>query len=125
MKIVNPWKLVRMLALVAILFAGAASVNTATADAKSLTLVNRTGVDIVVLNCVPVHATTWWEDVLGDAIWRNGDSVTIDFSRQAANSTLWDFKAHYSDGSSDSWYDVDVSRTSTIILNRDGTNDYI
>ncbi len=123
MKAMNPWRLFRVLALVAVLFVGAASVNTV--DAKSLTLINRTGYDIIVLNCVPVHATTWWEDVLGDAVWFNGESVTIDFSQHAANSTLWDFKAHYNNGSSDSWYDVDVSRTSTIILNRDGTNDYL
>jgi len=124
MKALNPWQILRMLALVAVLFVGASAVNTSTADARSLTLINKTGVDIVVLNCVPDHARTWWEDVLGDTIWRNGESVTIDFTRYAAEASLWDFQAHYADGYVDSWYDVDVLRTNTIVMLKNGRNEY-
>lgn len=117
------WQTLRTLALAAVLLVGISVANAPTADAKDLTLINKTGYDIVVLNCVPADSTTWWEDVLGNDIWANGTSVTIDFDKWALKDK-WDFKAHYSDGSSDEWYDVDVRNVSTIILNKNGTNEY-
>ena len=43
------------------------------ADAKDLNLVNRTGEDIIVLNCTPSISDTWYNDILGNSIWRNGE----------------------------------------------------
>jgi hypothetical protein len=117
------WHTLRALALAAVLLVGISVANAPSADAKALTLVNNTGYDIVVLNCVPTNATTWWEDVLGNDIWRNGTSVDIDFDKWALKDK-WDFKAHYSDGYSDEWYGVNVRNVSKIVLRKDGTNDY-
>lgn len=114
---------IRALALAAILLVGISAVNTSTADAKDLTLVNRTGYDIVVLNCVPASADNWWEDVLGNSIWPDGKSITINFDNWAT-AEKWDFKAHYSDGFSDEWTGVNVRNVDTIILNKDGSNSY-
>ena len=119
----NLWHVVRTFALAAVLLVGTSAVNVPTADAKDVTLINRTGYDIIVLNCVPASATDWWEDILGNTIWANGTSVTINFENWAT-AEKWDFKAHYSDGYSDEWFNVNVRNVDTIVLNKDGTNSY-
>ena len=94
------------------------------ADTKDLTMVNKTGADIIVMNCSPSISDSWYNDVLGDEIWPNGTTITLDFDRWMLSDT-WDFKVHYGDGTSDSWYDVDVRHVNTIILHKDGTNEYL
>ena len=117
------WKTLRAFALAAVLLIGVSAVDMSSADAKELTLVNKTGYDIIVLNCVPTSATNWWEDVLGNDIWANGTSITIDFDKWAL-AEKWDFKAHYNDGFSDEWFGVNVRNVDAIILNKDGSNSY-
>ncbi len=95
-----------------------------TAMAKEVTLVNNTGYDIVVLNCSANQSNYWYDDVLGNTIWYNGRSIVLDFDRWAMSDT-WDFKAHYDDGYSDEWYNVNVRTVNTIILHSDGTNEYL
>ena len=58
-------------------------------------------------------------------VWKNGESVTTDFDKWSANNYLWDFQTHYSNGYSDAWYSVDVTRANKIILHNDGTNGYL
>ena len=95
-----------------------------TADAKDLALVNKTGEDIIVLNCSPTISDVWYNDVLGNSIWRNGETITLDFDRWMLSDT-WDFKVHYSDGYSEDWYGVNVRSVNTIILYKNGRNEYL
>ena len=60
-----------------------------------------------------------------DRFEKNGESVTTDFDKWSANNYLWDFQTHYSNGYSDAWYSVDVTRANKIILHNDGTNGYL
>ena len=111
------------LLLAFVLLAGVVLAGSPTADAKDLNLVNKTGEDIIVLNCTPSISDTWYNDILGNSIWRNGETITLDFDRWMLSDT-WDFKVHYSDGYSEDWYDVNVRSVNTIILYKDGRNEY-
>ena len=103
---------------------GLAMMASPSADAKELTLVNNTGRDIIVLNCSPTISTQWYEDVLGDDIWPNGTTVTLDFDRWCFSDT-WDFLVHYENGQYEDWDRVNVRTVNTIILRPDGTNEYL
>ena len=107
-----------------VLVLGMAIAVSPAADAKALALVNKTGEDIVVLNCSPTISDQWYNDVLGNSIWANGTTITLDFDRWALCDT-WDFKVHYVDGYSEDWYGVNVRNVNTIILHRDGRNEYL
>lgn len=120
MKMRNLHKLFFVFALVL----GLALASSPSADAKELALVNRTGEDIIVLNCSPTISNVWYEDVLGNDTWPNGTTITLDFDRWALSDT-WDFKVHYSDGYSEDWYGVDVRSVNTIILLKNGRNEYL
>ncbi len=120
MKMLNFHKLFLAFALVLSL----AALSAPSADAKALALVNKTGEDIVVLNCSPTISSQWYTDVLGDSIWRNGTTITLDFDRWALSDT-WDFKVHYVDGYSEDWYGVNVNNVNTIILHKNGKNEYL
>ncbi|MBQ7477554.1 MAG: hypothetical protein IJT01_01445 [Selenomonadaceae bacterium] len=120
MKMLNLQKLFLVFALVL----GLAVAGSPSADAKDLSLVNKTGEDIIVLNCSPTISDTWYNDVLGNSIWRNGETITLDFDRWALSDT-WDFKVHYGDGYSEDWYGVNVRTVNTIILHRNGVNEYL
>lgn len=101
-----------------------AVLSAPTADAKALNLVNNTGETIVVLNCSPTISSQWYNDVLGNSVWVNGETITLDFDRWALSDT-WDFKVHYTDGYSEDWYGVNVRNVNTIILHKNGTNEYL
>ena len=102
---------------------GLVMMSAPSADAKALNLVNKTGEDIIVLNCTPSISDSWFNDVLGNSIWRNGETIILDFDRWMLSDT-WDFKVHYADGTSEDWYDVNVRTVNTIILYNNGRNEY-
>ena len=103
---------------------GLAIMGSSTADAKDLNLVNNTGKTIVVFNCSPTISTQWYEDLLGNGVWENGTTFTLDFDRLALSEN-WDFKVHYRDGSSEDWYNANVNNVNTIILRPNGVNEYL
>ena len=107
-----------------VMVAGVALASSPTADAKMLALVNKTGRDIIVFNCSPTTSSSWHDDVLGDDIWPNGSTVTIDFDRWELAKT-WDFQVHYSDGDSEDWRNVNVQEVDTIILHPNGRNEFL
>ena len=117
-------KLFSKMFMVFALVLGLTMVNAPQADAKDLTLVNKTGYDIAVMNCTPSISNVWYEDVLGNSVWRNGQSITLDFDRWMLSDT-WDFKIHYTNGYSEEWHNVNVRSVNTIILHKDGTNEYL
>jgi hypothetical protein len=110
--------------LAVVMVLGLAIMGSSTADAKDLNLVNNTGKTIVVFNCSPTISTQWYEDLLGNGVWENGTTFTLDFDRLALSEN-WDFKVHYRDGSSEDWYNVNVNNVNTIILRPNGVNEYL
>ena len=110
--------------LALVLAVGVVLVGSPTADAKELALVNKTGENIIVLNCSPTISTSWYNDVLGNDIWPNGTTITLDFDPWALSET-WDFQVHHADGGSEDWYQVNVRDVNTIILHPNGRNEYL
>ena len=117
-------KIFKKLLLVFALVLGVGVLGANSADAKDLNLVNKTGYDIVVLNCTPSISNVWYEDVLGNSVWRNGETITLDFDRWMLADT-WDFKIHYTNGYSEEWHGVNVRTVNTIVLYANGRNEYL
>jgi hypothetical protein len=107
----------RVLGLV--LFFAALWAGAAFAGGQDFVLVNNTGADIHVVNISPSNSNDWEEDVLGSDVLGNGEYVTVNFN--AGNQRNWDIQAVFENGSSISWYEIDLLSTSVVKLNGDGT----
>lgn len=90
-----------------------------------LTVVNRTGVDIWYLFASETSSDSWEEDMLGDSVLLDGESVNITF-HLSEDSLLWDFAMADSSENMVEFYSLDFSTCSpdgaTLILEYDGTN---
>lgn len=100
--------------IIAALFAGISF-----AGSQDFTLLNNTGADIYTVNVSPSSSGDWEEDIMGSDILEAGESVTIRFN--VGSTRYWDIQAIFQDGTSISWYNIDLLETYTVTLNRDGT----
>lgn len=85
------------------------------AGSQDFLLVNQTGVVINKLHVVPVHATTWEEDVLGRDVLMPGEETTIRFSH-AETDCHWDLMVTDTQGNEVTWEDVDLCQHQRIVL---------
>ena len=85
---------------------------------QDFTLVNKTGVDLHNLYISESKKDAWEEDVLGDEVLSNGDSVSVTFSGKSA--CQWDLLVRDKDGDSASWTDVNLCEYAKIVLQCDG-----
>ena len=83
-------------------------------------LVNKTGVEIHQLYISPHDVNDWQEDVLGREPLPDGESVKVSFDNRE-NRNKWDLKIVDGKGSSIEWEDLDLTKTSEVILHyKDG-----
>src|SRR5204863_4998587 len=66
---------------------------------QDFTLVNRTGYELKALFVSPSKADTWNEDILGQDVLEDGNSVNIHFNPRA-QTCKWDLKVVYTDDDS-------------------------
>lgn len=89
-----------------------------------LEVVNNTGVDIYKLYSSQAQTDDWEEDVLGEGILYDGESITINFKLFDESSLVWDFRIEDSDGNYINFYDIDFSDCDTnggkLVLEYDG-----
>lgn len=89
-----------------------------------LEVVNDTGVDIYKLYSSQAQTDDWEEDVLGEGILYDGESITINFKLFDESSLVWDFRIEDSDGNYINFYDIDFSDCDTnggkLVLEYDG-----
>lgn len=109
--------MLRKTALLAMLFAGAATVAWA-AGKQDFDLVNKTGLTIDKVFVSPHDGDDWEEDVLGQDTLGNGQKVHIRFHR-ATKTCKWDVKVVFSDGEDAEWEDFDLCEASRIIIKYD------
>ena len=102
----------RMLLASAILVAGMTS-SAFAAGKQDFTLINKTGYSINEVYVSPATSDDWQEDVLGQDVLDNGQTVHIKFSR-SATGCKWDLKVVYTDGESAEWDAFDLCETSKI-----------
>ncbi len=103
--------------LFAALFAFAFASPALAADAKQdFELVNKTGYDLNAVYVSPSKANDWDQDIMGQDVLGDGESVEIAFDR-ADKSCKWDLKVVYSDdGSSAVWSNIDLCTISRITI---------
>jgi hypothetical protein len=90
------------------------------AGVQDFTLVNETGVTIHEFHCSTVNTTNWEEDILGQDVLENGQSVDIKF-HASEDDCNWDLMVKDSDGNALTWDNIDLCNITKITLKWDGT----
>lgn len=103
-----------MLLMMTVALLGVLSVNAFAGD-QDFILVNQTGLTVDSFFCSPTTTNNWEEDVLGQDVLLDGESVTIKFSRdeEACN---WDLMIVDEDGDKVVWGDIDLCQVVRITL---------
>lgn len=93
--------------------------SVGSALAQTIQITNNMGGTIHQLGLVDSGATEV-TDLLGDAVFENGQTVEITIS---GGTTGWKLMAADEDGETLAWEDLDLTGISSIVLNADGTID--
>ena len=117
MKFTSPNTLRRITALVAICaISTMLLLPTAFAQgAQDFTVVNMTGVTIAELYVSPHTTNDWEEDILGQDMLANGESLNIHFSR-TEKAAKWDLKIVDKEGNSIEWENLNLLEISKLTL---------
>lgn len=108
--------LYRFLALVAVLSFSMLATQKASAQGKQdFTLHNETGVTIAELYVSPHHVNDWQEDVLGQDVLLDGESLDITFAPRT-KPKLWDIKVVDKSGESIMWENLNLLDISEVTL---------
>ncbi|MBO4852613.1 MAG: hypothetical protein J5477_03185 [Schwartzia sp.] len=114
MKKINSLKVFFLAALFVMAYA-----SVAFAGAQDFVLVNNTGYPIYVVNVSPASSDNWQNDILGSQILGNGQYCEVNFPTNGVQ--YWDLQAAFEDGSSLSWFNIDLLSVAQVTLNGDGT----
>ena len=86
----------------------------ATPDRLDFELHNKTGYLIEQVYVSPNNKDDWEEDVLGEGVLENGQSVDITFDRQKQD--YWDLKVIFKGGREAIWYKFDLAQITDITI---------
>jgi hypothetical protein len=91
--------------------------NTETNANLDFTLMNFTGISLRGVYLSPVAGDTWQENVLGDSVLNDGDTLNIHFNPNEKETT-WDMRIEGPEGRSAEWKNLDLGNISqmTIVL---------
>jgi len=79
-------------------------------------LVNKTGYELKALYVSPSRSDDWQEDILGQAVLADGQTVNVHFSPKV-HTCEWDLKVVYSDDDSSAvWSKVDLCTIEKITI---------
>ena len=108
--------LYRFAAFVALLSFSILLTQKASAQGKQdFTLHNQTGVTIAALYVSPHSSNAWQEDVLGQDVLLNGESLDISFSSRT-KPKMWDIKVVDKNGESIIWEKMNLLEISNVTL---------
>lgn len=97
--------------------------TAAPASENDFTLVNKTGYVLDKVFISPSKADDWGEDVMGQDVLNDGESVLIKFSPKASTG-LYDLKVVYKvDDSSSVWSGYDLTKINKITIHYDKAKD--
>lgn len=104
----------------ALTLAGPVMADDAKQDFK---LVNQTGYELKALYVSPSKSDDWGDDVLGQDILADSQSVNVHFSPKV-HTCKWDLKVTYTDDDSNAvWSDIDLCTVEKITIHYDRKND--
>jgi len=108
----------------AAVLAVAASAPAFAEDAKQdFSLVNKTGYELKALYVAPSKSDDWGDDVLGQDVLSDGQTVNVHFSPKV-HTCKWDLKVTYSDDDSNAvWEKVDLCSVDKITIKYDRKSD--
>lgn len=115
-KLVTLNNLCRFAALVAVFsFSMMLAPEAAAQGKQDFTLHNATGVTIAELYVSPHHSNEWQEDVLGQDVLADGESVEILFSART-KPKMWDIRVVDSEGEDIIWENLNLLEISEVTL---------
>jgi hypothetical protein len=92
--------------------AGAAAAPALAQENRRVKIINETGFTMVRFYASNVSRNNWEEDILGQAVLRNGQSVTVNID-DGTGACRFDFKAVFDDGDELVRNDINVCRISS------------
>lgn len=95
-----------------------ALVTPACAGDQDFTLTNSTGVVIEKIFVSPHDADKWGEDIMGQDVLADGESVEVKFHRDE-ESEEWDLKTEDKDGNTIEWEKLSLPKINKITLDYD------
>lgn len=106
----------RIIVLIAAMGIGAwlGAPQKASAGTQDFKLVNMTGVDIHNLHVSESNKDSWEEDVLGESVLADGESLDVSFSGKSACS--WDMMVKNEAGDSLYWRKIDLCKVESVTL---------
>jgi hypothetical protein len=90
------------------------------AGSQDFTLTNMTGVDIYELYIAPSYSNNWEDEILGQDILKDGDSINIHFNYRF--ETYWDIMIKDRRGNSVFWRGLNLRRINRITLYMNGNH---
>ncbi|MHB9296564.1 hypothetical protein PilKf_02337 [Pillotina sp. SPG140] len=95
------------------------AINLYAQNRPSITIVNNTGYTVYYLYISQSTATEWEEDILGDAVISNGDSINVRLAEPLTTANRYDIKLVDIDGDSYTKWNVLIHEKSRIIFSLD------
>ncbi|MBF0219324.1 MAG: hypothetical protein HQL49_07325 [Gammaproteobacteria bacterium] len=94
------------------------------AGVQDFAIINKTGYTIDAIHVSPSHSENWGEDIMGQDILDDEETVNISFSSKGAESSVckWDLMVIYSDGDKAIWDDLNLCEINSLKLYWDGKN---
>lgn len=92
------------------------------AGRQNFTLINKTGYTIDQVYVSATSAKDWEEDILGQDVLSNGESVDITFDR-GESACKWDLKVVYDDQSESEWGGLNLCKISKVSIHYDRKKD--
>lgn len=91
----------------------ALSMQTARADKRNFTVVNKTGSPITHLYVSKSNTQDWEDDILGRSVLDSGESTEVSFSGYSNGECHFDIRAEFDDGEAAEGYKVNLCETDT------------
>jgi len=88
----------------------------ASAAPQDFDLDNATGYDLKNLYISPTDTNEWGDDVLGEDVLKDGQTVKIHFPEGRGEGCEWDLKVTYNDDTSHEWHNVNLCEITTVTI---------
>jgi hypothetical protein len=95
------------------------------AQALTYDVVNNTGVTLVDVFVTPSETNNWGNDILPNALFENGTTITVTIPADYGSTCLFDMKITDAVGGHITFTGIDACRLITLQLNGDGTYQYL
>jgi hypothetical protein len=95
------------------------------AQALTYDVVNNTGVTLVDVFVTPSETNNWGNDILPNALFENGTTITVTIPADYGSTCMFDMKITDETGGHITFTGIDACRLITLQINGDGTYQYL